>query len=137
MVNSSPDKLLNQVREQGALAESPGTSRGPPRKRGILVVDDEEGVRGVLDEAMRRRGFAVWLAAQGQEALDLYRQHGQAIDVVLLDVRMPGLDGPHTLAALQEINPRIRCCFMSGDLGSYAEWQLYNLGAAALIRKPF
>jgi CheY-like chemotaxis protein len=47
----------------------------------------------------------VWLAAGGQEALDLYQRHREAIDVVLLDVRMPGLDGPQTLAALRALNP--------------------------------
>ena len=54
-----------------------------------------------------------------------------------MDVRMPGLDGPQTLAALQEINPEIRCCFMSGHLGHYTEWTLCNLGAAAIFGKPF
>lgn len=108
-----------------------------PRQNGILVVDDEAAVRGVLNVGLRQQGFAVWLAANGQEALDLYRHHSHAIDMVLLDVRMPGRDGPQTLAALQELNPDLRCCFMSGDLGSYAEWQLCELGAAVVIRKPF
>jgi CheY-like chemotaxis protein len=86
---------------------------------------------------MRQQGFAVWLAAGGGEALDLYRRHRRAIDVVLMDVRMPGLDGPQTLAAIQELNPQVRCCFMSGGLGSYTERGLRDLGAAALIGKPF
>jgi len=108
-----------------------------PRKYGILVVDDERVVRGVLNAVMHQKGFAVWLAADGQEALDLYRRHRETIHVILLDVRMPGLDGPQTLAALQQINPEIRSCFMSGDIGGYAEGTLDNLGAAAVIRKPF
>ena len=55
----------------------------------------------------------------------------------MLDVLMPGLDGPRTLAALQELNPQIRCCFMSGDLGSYTEDRLQSLGAVAVLQKPF
>jgi CheY-like chemotaxis protein len=108
-----------------------------PRKYGILVVDDEEAVRGVLNIGMSHQGFAVWLAANGQEALDLYRRHRQGIDVVLMDVRMPGLDGPQTLAELQQLNPQVRCCFMSGHLGSYTEWKLCDLGALAVLQKPF
>jgi CheY-like chemotaxis protein len=108
-----------------------------PQQPGILAVDDKWCVRGLLDEGLRQQGFALWLAADGQEALDLYQQHARAIDVALLDVRMPDLDGPQTLAALREINPHVCCGFMSGDLGRYTERELYDLGAAAVIRKPF
>jgi carbon storage regulator CsrA len=110
---------------------------GVHRKHGILVVDDDQSVRGVLRAAMAQQGLAVWLAADGQQALDVYQRNGDAIDVVLVDLRMPVLDGTQTLAALQEINPQIRCCFMTGDLGSYTEESLLGLGAAAVIRKPF
>jgi CheY-like chemotaxis protein len=123
--------------ESGLLARSAEPSPVTPRADGLLVVDDDEGVRGVLAVLMRHQDFAVWVAADGQEALDLYRRHREVIDVVLLDVRMPGMDGPGTLAALRELNPRMRCCFMSGDLGDYTEEGLCHLGAATLFRKPF
>lgn len=106
-------------------------------KYGILIADDESRVRSLLNTSMQEQGFAVWLAADGQEAIDLYQRYRKHIDVVLLDVRMPGLDGPRTLAMLRDINPEIRCCLMSGDLGSHAETVLRSLGAAALIAKPF
>jgi CheY-like chemotaxis protein len=122
--------------EQGRLAEA-RASHATPRKYGILVVDDEACVRDILNLGMRQRGFAVSLAANGQEALDLYRRHRSAIDVVLMDVRMPGLSGPQTLAGLQELNPQIRCCFMSGDFGSHTEAILGNSGAATVFSKPF
>jgi CheY-like chemotaxis protein len=108
-----------------------------PRPCGVLVVDDEACIRKLLEAGLRQEGLAVWLAASGQEALDLYRRHRDAIDVVLLDVRMPGLDGPQTLAALQELNPQVCCCFMSGGLGSYTGEGLRDLGAAAVLPKPF
>ena len=112
-------------------------SHATPRKYGILVVDDEACMRDLLNLGMRHRGFAVWLAANGQEALDLYRRHRWTIDVVLLDMRMPGLSGPQTLAGLQELNPQIRCCFMSGDLGRHTEAIPGNAGAATVFSKPF
>ena len=132
--------LMNPLppgREQGRLAESPEAPHATPRTYGVLVVDDEGALRRLLDVGMRQEGFAVWLAANGREALDLYRRHREIIATVLLDVRMPGLDGPQTLAALQELNPQIRCCFMSGDTGSHTEAILGNPGAATVFSKPF
>jgi CheY-like chemotaxis protein len=132
---SAVEELL--LLAQGRLPDSPKAPLRAPSKPGILVVDDEECVRGTLNLALRPQGFAVWLAANGPEALELYRHHRETIDAVLLDVRMPGLDGPQTLAGLKELNPQVRCCFMSGDLGSYTEERLRNLGAAAVLLKPF
>ena len=137
MIASNLQKPLPPGSEQGRLTESPEAPHATPRTYGILVVDDDECVRGVLNVWMRQQGFAVWLAANGRDGLDLYRRHRETIDVVLLDVLMPGLDGPQTLAALQELNPQIRCCFMSGDIGRYGEWQLRDWGAAAIFQKPF
>jgi DNA-binding NtrC family response regulator len=77
------------------------------------------------------------LAAHGQQAIELYRRHLQAIAVVLLDVLMPGMDGPHTLLALQKLCPAVRCCFMTGNPGSYTEEALLLMGAIRVFRKPF
>jgi CheY-like chemotaxis protein len=108
-----------------------------PRVPGILVVDDEPAIRTLLQAALPRYGFQVFLAASGQEALAIYRDHRTEIAAVLLDVQMPGLDGPQTLRTLQAIDPQIRCCFMSGNLGDYGEEELLDLGAALVIPKPF
>jgi CheY-like chemotaxis protein len=123
----------NQV-GMARLSEAPDAL---PRKYGVMIVDDEACVRGILNSEMQQQGFAVWLAANGWEALEEYQRHYEAIDVVLMDVCMPRLDGPETLAAFRNINPQVRCCFMSGDLGNYNEERLFDLGAVALISKPF
>jgi len=129
------EKLL--LLQQDRLAEPPEAPRATAPTHGLLVVDDEEWVRGVLDAGMRQHGFAVWSAVDGQEALGVYWRHREAIDVVLLDVLMPGLDGPQTLVAIRELNPQVRCCFMSGNLGNYTEERLRDLGATAVLPKPF
>jgi len=116
---------------------SPDAVLTTTRKCGVLVADDEPDIRNVLELGLQQEGFSVWLAADGQEALDLYRGHCETIDVVLLDVRMPRLDGPRTLAALQELTPQIPCCFMSGFLGEYTEAELRTQGARAVLEKPF
>jgi CheY-like chemotaxis protein len=53
-----------------------------------------------------------------------------------MDVQMPGMDGPQTLAALRQISPAVLCCFMTGHPGRYSEGELPDRGAA-FIGKPF
>jgi CheY-like chemotaxis protein len=103
----------------------------------ILVVEDEKAVLQMLDTALRHYGFAVGQAASGREAIELYQRHHETLALVLMDVQMPDLDGPGTLAALKRINPLIRCCFMSGHTGQYSEKELLGMGAAHVLMKPF
>lgn len=100
------------------------------KQPGILVADDEEGIRAVLNLALREHGFAVWLASSEQEAVEAYRRHRGEIAVVLSD-------GPRIIAALKALNPEIRCCFMSGNVGRFTKQELLELGAARVIEKPF
>jgi DNA-binding response OmpR family regulator len=100
-------------------------------------VDDDESMRDLLERGLEQRGFDVYLARDGGEALDVYRQHGDNIDLVVLDVCMPGLDGPQTLKALRKQNPAVHCCFVSGHSGAYSEEQLLGLGIDHYFRKPF
>jgi CheY-like chemotaxis protein len=80
----------------------------PPRLPIVLLVDNDLYVRQALAVMLKRLGCEVWLASSGPEALELYRQHPGSIDMVLLDVRMPGMSGPATLDALRQFNPRVR-----------------------------
>jgi CheY-like chemotaxis protein len=122
---------------RGLSSESPGSLPELARKYGILVVDDDGALRAMLNRGLCGHGFDVWLAADGQEALDLFWRHREMIDLVLLDVCMPGLDGPQTASALLQIKPQMRFCFMSGDLGGYTDRKLRDLGPLAVIPKPF
>ena len=107
-----------------------------PRKT-ILVVEDDHAVRNMLETALRHYGFRVRPAGGGDEAVAVYERHRDTIDLVLLDVQMPRVDGPHTLARLQSMNPDVPCVFMSGHTGEYTAEQLLALGAAAVLAKPF
>jgi CheY-like chemotaxis protein len=108
-----------------------------PEKPVVLVVDDVKEVGTMLAETLRHYGFAVRLAISGQQAMELYREQYQSIAVVLLDVQMPKMDGPATLAALRQINPKLKCCFMSGSTGKYSSEQLQKMGATHVFVKPF
>ena len=71
-----------------------------PARPGVLVVDDDPHVRNLLGLALPRFGFTAWLAAGAEEALALSREHRGEVALALLDVVMPGPDGPATLLAL-------------------------------------
>jgi DNA-binding response OmpR family regulator len=103
----------------------------------VLVIDDEPAVRKVLEAALRQEGFLVWSAQSAVEGVALYREHGTVIGLVLLDVRMPDIDGPQAMSLLRPINPQLRFCFISGDTGPYSEAELRGMGAAEIFSKPF
>lgn len=107
------------------------------RKIGILIADDMALILTMLKVECESLGYTVWLAVDGDDAIDLYRRHRTEIDMVLLDVDMPGLDGPHTLDALQKIEPDVLACFMTGSSGMYSETDLLAFGAAHVFKKPF
>jgi CheY-like chemotaxis protein len=131
MKNCLPQRPRQRTAEAGL------TSDATPRKYGILVVDDDREVRSLLKKGLQGQGLDVWLACDGQQALELFWRYREMIDLVLLDVCMPGLDGPQTALALLQLQPQIRLCFMSGDLGVYTNRKLRDLGALAVIPKPF
>jgi DNA-binding NtrC family response regulator len=130
-------KLLDPPAEPGRCAEGAGAVRDVSERPGVLVVDDEHMVLVMLQMGLERSGFEVWSARSGREAVELYREHRDSIAVVLLDVRMPGLDGPQTLDALRELDPEVLACFMSGDLGGHGPEELRQRGAVCVIDKPF
>jgi CheY-like chemotaxis protein len=106
----------------------------------VLVVDDQAPVREVLRAGLQRHGFEVRSAANGRDAIESYyelsRENRDAAVTVLLDVQMPGLDGPLVLAALQAMDPGVRAFFMTGDPGRYGEDGLLATGARRVFAKP-
>jgi CheY-like chemotaxis protein len=110
---------------------------GTPGQPVVLVADDNEMVREMVALALRRAGFTVLLAADGPQAVELYRQQGEEIAAVLLDVQMPGLGGPATLGVLKGINPALRYGFMTGHLPEEETAALVSQGASCVLHKPF
>lgn len=77
----------------------------------VLVVDDEESMRYFLDKALRREGYEVVTAKDGPEAIEAAQR--RAVDLVLADVRMPGMDGVALLRALRALQPRVPVVLMT------------------------
>lgn len=114
--------------------ESAQESNPPP---GILLVEDERRLRKALAAAFRHRGFQVWIAEEGGEAVEVFSQNWRQIDVVLSDVWMPIVDGPEMLQRLRELSPSLCVCFMTGDSRSSLQKQLLGAGANRVYIKPF
>ena len=74
----------------------------------VMVVDDEEALRTIAQQLLSRRGYQTLPASCGEEALSIYREMGDRIDLVLLDMSMPGMGGHKCLQQILEINPGAR-----------------------------
>jgi CheY-like chemotaxis protein len=104
----------------------------------ILVVDDDAVIRRLLTTVLRSKGFATLEAADGRAGVAAYRANRLSVGLILLDVRLGGdLDGPETLRQLKQLDPGVRCCFMSGDPGPHSVQDLLALGAVEFLPKPF
>lgn len=86
----------------------------PVRPTHVLVVDDERVVRRALQRILERDGYRVSLAECGQQAIDLYVERWKDLDVVVLDVMMPDVDGREVLQRMRALNPGVRAILSSG-----------------------
>jgi two-component system, response regulator, stage 0 sporulation protein F len=101
----------------------------------ILIVDDEQSVREVLSEYFSEQGYGVETAGGGEEALALVGTH--APDLVLLDVRMQGMDGVQTLRKLREIAPATSVIMVTANEDVGLARETLKLGALDYVAKPF
>jgi CheY-like chemotaxis protein len=108
------------------------------RERRVVLVDDEDDIRLVAATSLRRlAGWQVEVAASGPECLELVRSSQP--DAVLLDVMMPGMDGPATLAALRAdpVTSEIPVVFLTAKVQASERSRLEGLGVAGVVAKPF
>ncbi len=103
----------------------------------VLVVDDEEPIRSLAQKALERYGYRVLLAADGNEALSLYKPRQNEIDVVITDMVMPNMDGLATIAALKAVNPKIKIVGSSGLALDGYEAAANEAGVRHFIPKPY
>ncbi|AJK89465.1 response regulator [Lysinibacillus fusiformis] len=101
----------------------------------LLIVDDQQGIRLLLNEVLKKEGYVTYLAANGLEALKYADE--QDMDCVLLDMKIPGMDGIEILRRLKEKFPKLPVFMMTayGELDVVQE--ALNLGAIRYFTKPF
>ncbi|MDR5682635.1 MAG: PAS domain S-box protein [Armatimonadota bacterium] len=103
----------------------------------ILVVDDEEPLCNLLRDVLVRRGYRVMTATGGEEAVRIYQQYRDEIDLVLLDMTMPGMSGKETFHAIRAIDPDARVLLSSGYTQEGAAQDVLRRGACGFLQKPY
>lgn len=103
----------------------------------ILLVDDEESVRFVVSTLLERLGFEVLTASDGLEAVEVFREHAEAIAAVLLDVTMPHMDGHEAFRQMRAIRADAPVILSSGYAEDDAAELLDGQGPAGFIEKPY
>jgi DNA-binding response OmpR family regulator len=101
----------------------------------VLVVDDDPGVRDYLEALGTRRGWRIFVASRGEEALGSLGEIRP--DVITLDVALPGIDGLETLRRLKEIRPDLPVIIVSGQDARATLARALALGASDFLHKPF
>lgn len=104
---------------------------------GLLVVDDEEGVRRSLKRALERDGYEISLAKEGSEAIAIVRENRERIETVISDYKMPGIDGLETLIEIGRINPEITRIMLTGYATMESAIESVNAGIDGFLTKPF
>lgn len=101
----------------------------------ILVADDEESMRWVLSKALRKKGFTVDLARDGEEAMRLIRS--ESYDLAILDIKMPGISGLDLLDKVREIKAELLVVIMTAEAGMKNAVEAMKRGAYDYLTKPF
>jgi PAS domain S-box-containing protein len=106
-------------------------------KETVLLIDDEDMVLEIGRALLETMGYQVITAKDGEEALSLYKRNGAGIDLVLLDVVMPGLSGGEVFDRLKTLNPDLKCLLLSGYSIDGEATEILQRGCNGFIQKPF
>jgi len=122
----------------GMAAEPEGVYAVPIRKKGkVLLADDDTLVRGMTSAIMKRLGYEVIEASDGNEALEKFRRHEGEISCALLDLAMPRMDGWETMQTLRVLRPDIPVILLSGFDEPRAMSGVHGERPLAFLQKPF
>ncbi|MCP4896743.1 MAG: PAS domain S-box protein [bacterium] len=140
---STPDvgtvfRVFLPIAEGGATQRSEKTTDHALFGSGtILLVDDEEIVREVAERMLKVLGYEVLLAESGEQALEIYSTQSQKVDLIVLDMMMPGMSGQDCFRELTARNPGVRILFSSGNAPPDASHQPCSENCVGFIQKPY
>jgi two-component system, cell cycle sensor histidine kinase and response regulator CckA len=129
LIPEKPDQAEEDVAE---VMPSSGGGQGT-----ILLVDDEESLRQVGQEFLEIQGYTVITAATGEEALEIYKRRQASVDLVLLDLIMPGMGGRACLKKILQLNPSQKVVIASGFSANAQAQEVIEDGALSFLNKPY
>ncbi|MCD6305164.1 MAG: response regulator [Deltaproteobacteria bacterium] len=100
----------------------------------VLMVDDEAQFRSTTSKILSKRGYETTVAESGEQAIEILKKAPQ--DVVILDIRMPGMDGHEALARMKEIDPDVQVIMLTGHGGGESAKESLKHGAFDYLNKP-
>jgi len=103
----------------------------------ILVVDDETLIRELVVDALSVEGMEAQGAASGEAGVEIFQADHDSIELVILDMLMPGMDGIETFGRLKEIDPDVRVIISTGYSDSEQTNRLIKADVKHLLRKPY
>jgi len=103
----------------------------------VLLVDDEEQLRALAERMLKKKGYEVTLAADGEEALGIFQEKQQKIDVVFTDLGMPGMPGKEVAKRIKEIKSDVPIVAVTGYVETEDIDALEEYGITSIIKKPF
>jgi len=109
----------------------------PAGTESVLVVEDEQSLRGLLCLILNQRGYRVQSAADGLAAAELLVSSPTPIDVILLDFNMPGVDGIEVYKKVLQTRPNAKVIVISGNLSVESKAEFTKLGQKDFLEKPF
>ena len=106
-------------------------------KETVLLIDDDEMVVDVGELILNNSGYDVVIAKSGKEAIDVYKENHNRVDMVILDMILPDMGGGDTYDRLKEINPGIKVLLASGYDIDYQGSDIMERGCDGFIQKPY
>ena len=103
----------------------------------ILLIDDEEMIIDIGEELLMELGYKVLIAKSGPEALVVYADNAESIDLVIMDMIMPGMGGGEAYDRLKKINPEVKVLLSSGYSINGQASRILKRGCDGFIQKPF
>ncbi|MCG6536528.1 MAG: response regulator, partial [Syntrophales bacterium LBB04] len=103
----------------------------------ILLIDDEDLVMEVGEKFLKVMGYRVLKASEGEEAVETYRNHQEEVDLIILDLIMPKMEGGEVFKRLRKISPEVKILLSSGYSLDAKVSQIIKQGACGFIQKPF
>lgn len=129
-----PVKAAETQKEEPKKESAASSLRGTET---LLVIEDEALLKELLTAMLTAKGYTVFSAANGEEGVELYAQHGQDIDLVISDFGLPKFDGFEVLKRLQKINPNVKFVLATGFIEPEQRSSILQQGARDIIQKPY